>query len=237
MLTIDCGNTRLKWGLFEGERLIESGSLALIELGMLARRLPSPLPQRVVVSNVAGERAAVEMRAALEGQGRLIRWVRAQREQCGVRNAYTDPAQLGADRWAALIGARHLHRGPCLVVMAGTATTVDVLDGDGSFRGGLILPGFELMRQSLTRNTAQLKDLPGAYAELPRNTADAIASGCLQAQLGAVERMFRPMAALSDAVCMVSGGAAQPLADRLDCPKRLEPHLVLHGLRCIGEAS
>jgi len=59
----------------------------------------------------------------------------------------------------------------------------------------------------------------------------------LQAQLGAVERMFRPMAALSDAVCMVSGGAAQPLADRLDCPKRLEPHLVLHGLRCIGEAS
>ncbi len=237
MLTIDCGNTRLKWGLFEGERLIESGSLALIELGMLARRLPHPLPQRVVVSNVAGERAAVEMRAALEGQGRLIRWVRAQQEQCGVRNAYTDPAQLGADRWAALIGARHLHRGPCLVVMAGTATTVDVLDGDGSFRGGLILPGFELMRQSLTRNTAQLKDQPGAYAELPRNTADAIASGCLAAQLGAVERMFRPMAALSDAVCMVSGGAAQPLADRLDCPKRLEPHLVLHGLRCIGEAS
>lgn len=237
MLAIDCGNSRLKWGLFEGERLVESGSLPLIELGMLARRLPSPLPQRVMVSNVAGERAAVEIRAALEGHGRLIRWVRAQPEQCGVRNAYTDPAQLGADRWAALIGARHLHRGPCLVVMAGTATTVDVLDGDGNFRGGLILPGFELMRQSLTRNTAQLQVQPGAYAELPRNTADAIASGCLQAQLGAVERMFRPMAALSDAVCMVSGGAAQPLADRLDCPKRLEPHLVLHGLRCIGEAS
>ncbi len=237
MLTIDCGNTRLKWGLFEGERLIESGALPLIELGMLARRLPSAAAAACggVQRGRRTRRSGDARRPRRPGPTHPLG--ARQREQCGVRNGYTDPAQLGADRWAALIGARHLHRGPCLVVMAGTATTVDVLDGDGSFRGGLILPGFDLMRQSLTRNTAQLKDLPGAYAELPRNTADAIASGCLQAQLGAVERMFRPMAALSDAVCMVSGGAAQPLADRLDCPKRLEPHLVLHGLRCIGEAS
>jgi type III pantothenate kinase len=235
MLTIDCGNTRLKWGRFDGDRLAESGSMPLIELGMMSRRLPVPLPQRVVVSNVAGERAAVEMRAALEGQGRLVRWVRAQPEQCGVRNGYTDPAQLGSDRWAALIGARHLHDGACLVVMAGTATTVDVLDADGRFQGGLILPGFALMRQSLTQSTAQLKDEVGIYAEFPRNTADAIASGCLAAQLGAVERMFRPMSGQPDSLCILSGGGAQPLYERLDGPKRHEPHLVLHGLHCIGQ--
>lgn len=235
LLVIDCGNTRLKWGLFDAERLLDSGVLPLVELGMLMRRLPQPLPQRVVVSNVAGERAAVEVRAALEGHGRLIHWAKSQREQCGVRNSYVDFTQLGADRWAALIGARHLHPGPNLVVMAGTATTVDVLDADGTFQGGLILPGFDLMRTSLTRNTAQLKVDLGRFADLPRSTEDAIFSGCLQAQVGAVERMFAAhLAGAPDALCIVSGGAAEVLAERPAVPTHVEPHLVLLGLAQIG---
>jgi type III pantothenate kinase len=235
MLTLDCGNTRLKWGLFDGGRLAESGALSLVELGSLAQRLPRPLPQRVVVSNVAGERAAVEIRAAVEGRGRLVRWVKSQRMQCGVTSLYAD-GELGADRWAALIGARHLQLGPCLVVMAGTATTVDVLDGDGVFQGGLILPGLALMRESLTRNTAQLREIEGAFAPLPRSTADAIASGCLAAQLGAIERMHRALGA-ADAPCVMSGGAAPTLIEHLRLPTRLEPHLVLHGLARIGYDS
>jgi len=236
MLTLDCGNTRLKWGLFEGERLLQDGALALVELGNLVRRLPQPLPQRVVVSNVAGERAAVEIRAAVEGHGRLIQWVKSQRAQCGVTSRYADAAQLGADRWAALIGARHLHPGPCLVVMAGTATTVDVLDGAGVFQGGVILPGLQLMRESLSRNTAQLKEEAGAFAPLPRSTADAIASGCLNAQIGAIERMHRALG-VAAAPCVVSGGAAAALLPQLTLPTRAEPHLVLHGLARIGYSS
>jgi type III pantothenate kinase len=237
LLALDCGNTRLKWGLFEAGGLAASGALPLIELAALAGHLPDPLPGRIVVSNVAGERAAVLLRAALESRGRLIHWVRSRAEQCGVRSAYAEPSQLGADRWAALIGARSLHPGPCLAIMAGTATTVDVLDRDGVFQGGLILPGIELMRQSLARNTAQLTAQPGEVVDLPRSTAAAIASGCLQAQLGAVERMFRHIAFESDPICMVSGGAARALFDRLELPKRLEPHLVLYGLARIGEAA
>lgn len=235
MLTIDCGNTRLKWGLFDQGRLVDSGALSVLELGSLPRRLPQPLSRQVVVSNVAGERAAVAIRAAIEGRGRLIHWVKSQRSQCGVTSLYAE-GQLGADRWAALIGARHLHPGPCLVVMAGTATTIDVLDGAGTFQGGLILPGLALMREALARNTAQLKTVEGAFVALPRSTADAIASGCLGAQLGAIERMHR---ALGDrgAPCLLSGGGAPALADFLDLPMRTEPHLVLHGLAQIGYSS
>lgn len=232
MLTIDCGNTRLKWGLFEGGRLVQDGALSLVELGNLVRRMPRPLPRRVVVSNVAGERAAVEIRAAVEGQGRLVHWVKSQPAQCGVRSLYAE-GQLGADRWAALIGAHALQPGPCLVVVAGTATTVDVLDAQGVFQGGLILPGLALMRDSLTRNTAQLKEAEGAFRPLPRNTADAIASGCLAAQLGAIERMHRQLG-VPEAPCVLSGGAAPALADPLALSKRIEPHLVLHGLAQIG---
>lgn len=233
MLAIDCGNTRLKWGVFAGGLLADAGALPLTKLDTLAEHLPVPIPEPVVVSNVAGQAVAAALRGTLGNWGSRIIWVQAQREQCGVSNGYSNPGQLGADRWAALIGARGLRQGPSLVVMAGTATTVDLLDEHGVFQGGLILPGLDLMRRSLARNAAQLEDLPGEFVELPSNTTDAIASGCLAAQLGAVERLLRT--APRDTQCIVSGGSGPLLFDRLDGAKRFEPHLVLFGLRCIAD--
>ncbi len=235
MLAIDCGNTRLKCGVFDGEQLTHSGALPLTALDTLPQRLPDPLPSAVVISNVAGETAAAALRRALAARGADTLWVSAQSEQCGVSNRYADPGRLGSDRWAALIGARSLRRGPTLVIMAGTATTVDLLDGDGIFQGGLILPGLDLMRRALAGNTAQLAVLPGDFVALPRSTADAIASGCLAAQLGAIERMRRM--APPDTHCLFSGGASGPLFDRIQEPKRLESHLVLLGLRRIAEET
>jgi hypothetical protein len=99
---------------------------------------------QVVVANVAGP--AVPAAEAILADRPRPSWVRAKRRECGVTNGYRRPAQLGADRWAALIGAWSILRGPCLVVAAGTATTADVLKGDGTFAGGAILPGLELMK-------------------------------------------------------------------------------------------
>ncbi len=230
ILCLDAGNTRLKWGLFQdGWR--ETGALPLAELGAL--RLPQA--ERVVLSNVAGDEVGRQLERALAGLP-LIR-AASRAEQCGVTNGYERPEQLGADRWAALIGARFLHPGPTLVVMAGTATTVDVLDGAGVFRGGLILPGLDLMRRSLARNTAQLDLLPGEFRDYPANTADAIFSGCLSAQAGAVERMFRRIAAEPEALCLLSGGAASPLLPLLPIPVRSVENLVLEGLARIGQAA
>ena len=76
-------------------------------------------------------------------------FIGAREKQCGVRNGYAKPAQLGSDRWAALIAAWHLVQRKCLVVDSGTATTIDTLSGQGEFVGGLILPGVELMQRSL----------------------------------------------------------------------------------------
>ena len=158
-------------------------------------------------------------------------------EQCGVKNGYQDPAQLGADRWAGLIGAHRLHEGACLVVNAGTATTIDVLDAGGVFQGGVILPGVYLMRRALAGNTAQLLLTAGEYKALPRNTADAIASGCLLASAAAIERMFVRVSGQSGAVCLLSGGAADSLSPLLDIPLLRIDNLVLEGLACIGLAA
>ena len=153
-------------------------------------------------------------------------------------NEYEHPAKLGVDRWCALIGARHLQSGACIVVGAGTATTVDMLSADGRFLGGVILPGFELMKRSLSENTAALPFAEGAYVERPRNTADAIETGVLHAQAGAIERMTVQLQKLAGLrkppVCLVSGGAAQVIAAALGTPLRIVDHLVLEGVARIA---
>ncbi|KFB71201.1 MAG: pantothenate kinase [Candidatus Accumulibacter phosphatis] len=98
------------------------------------------------------------------------------------------------------------------------------------FRGGLILPGYDLMRAALASNTAQLPLADGVFRSEPRNTMDAIVSGCLQAQLGAVERMFSAIATEPGARCLLTGGAAARLAAHLCIPFQLIDHLILSGL-------
>nr|WP_286206676.1 type III pantothenate kinase [Thauera linaloolentis] len=230
-MLIDAGNTRIKWQLQAAAsgRIDAEGAVAhedIAALSHLGQAAASPL--RVVGSNVAGAVTAARISTALGVEH--IEWLRPGAQACGVRNLYADPGQLGADRWAALIGARDLHPGACLVVMAGTATTVDLLSAAGEFLGGLILPGVELMQQSLAAGTAQLPLATGRFTPQPRNTVDAIRSGCLQAQAGAIERMFRQVAGQPDALCLLGGGAADAFADLLGIPLRRFENLVLHGL-------
>lgn len=231
LLCLDCGNTRLKWGLNQNDRWLEQGALPLTEIRRLPETLsPLPRPERAIACNVAGALAGEAIAAVAEALAAPLSWARSRAEQCGVRNSYDVPSSLGADRWAALIGARSVHRGACLVVNAGTATTIDVLDAKSVFRGGLILPGIDLMRAVLAGNTAQLPLAAGVFRDLPRNTADAIASGSLQATAGAIERMFARLSGQAGAICLLSGGAAENLAPLLDIPLLRIDNLVLEGL-------
>jgi len=246
LLCIDCGNTRLKWGMYgnlpgsnsSGRQWLAQGALVLAEVGRLPEEIQAlPRPTRIIACNVAGAttRAGIDACAAVIGSPLV--WNESHAEQCGVHNGYEDPAQLGADRWAALIGAHHAHAGACLVVNAGTATTADVLDAAGIFQGGIILPGVDLMRTALAHNTARLPLAAGDFQPLPRNTRSAIASGCLQATAGAVGRMFAPLAAQEDAICLLSGGAADSFAALLDIPLRRIDNLVLEGLARIADEA
>ena len=156
---------------------------------------------------------------------------------CGVVNRYRNPAQLGSDRWAALIGARALlDSKPGLVVVCGTATTIDFMSASGEFRGGVILPGMGLMLRSLHQHTAALPDADGEYVETPTQTVDAIASGCQHAQAGAIERLYNLHASKERGlVCLISGGASRALAPRLTIPFELHDNLALEGLYRISQ--
>lgn len=231
LIAIDAGNTRIKWGVHDGAAWVASGALPTGKAAEL-RQVAAGWPQeaRVVACNVAGPAVERAIGSALEARLPAPLWLRSSAGICGVSNGYDRPEQLGADRWAALIGARALASGDCLVVCAGTATTVDWLDAGGGFRGGLILPGVDLMRASLARDTAQLPLAEGRFSAVPRNTMDAIASGCLYAQIGAIECMFSGLPATPETTCLLTGGAAPRIAPHLHIPFKLAENLILDGL-------
>jgi len=242
VLAMDCGNTRLKWGLHDGVTWTRIGVIGRDELDKAAAELDDlPQPGRILIANVAGAGLRTLLDRPLARFAAQPQWLASAPRQCGVTNEYEHPGKLGVDRWCALIGARHLQPGACLVVGAGTATTVDMLSADGRFLGGVILPGFELMKRSLSENTAALPFAQGAYVERPRNTADAIESGVLHAQAGAIERMAVQLQKLAGLrkppACLVSGGAASIIAAALGMPIRVVDHLVLEGVARIALAG
>ncbi|HRE18135.1 MAG TPA: type III pantothenate kinase [Rhodocyclaceae bacterium] len=238
ILCIDSGNTRLKWGIHDGDAWQAHGALAKGDLLQLAGVLPRQGSlQRAIISNVAGENVADVLRVTLPVPRDAVQFVQAAAAAGGVRNGYRIPARLGVDRWCALIGARSLTPHPCIVVGAGTATTIDTLSADGAFQGGVILPGFDLMRAALSSNTAQLPLAEGRWHPFPKQTEDAIVSGCIEAQVGAIERAYRRIAANPAAECLLFGGAASRLQPHLSAPHRVVEHLVLEGLLRLATAE
>ena len=233
ILAVDAGNTRIKWATHDANGFVSEGWSAIADVASLGEQWATLTPPAVVViANVAGDEVAREL-TALAGRWPLTpRWATSRRSQCGVTNLYEDPEQLGVDRWAAMIGARSMTSGACVVVIAGTAMTVNALSAQGEFLGGLIIPGFELMQVSLAANTAKLQAQRGQFTAFPRTTRDAMASGSLQALCGAVERMHAAMVAQghADPEFIFSGGAGELVAGRMGRPVRFVDKLVLQGL-------
>ena len=247
-LLIDIGNTFVKWGRYKMQSTasahascIDSGHALLEEIPALAAQLRKHhAPAQIVISNVAGTRVRATMLRLLEiwPDAPPPYWVVPKEEECGVSNGYRNPAQLGSDRWAAMIGARMLHPArPVLVVCCGTATTIDLLTAKGHFAGGCIMPGVGTMLRSLHEKTAALPDADGVYTEYQVQTVDAIVSGCQHAQAGAVERIYDLYRREHvDLLCLVSGGAAKALTPHLAIVFRYHDNLVLEGLYRISRA-
>lgn len=246
VLAIDIGNSRMKWGLYGPHGWRSQGVTPNAEIGALALRHwhSQPRPMRVVGVNVAGEAARVRLEAQLARWRLVPEWITATEAACGVTNRYQRPAQLGADRWASLCAARRrslvndLFPPACVVVNAGTAVTVDALDVNGVFLGGYILPGLQLMLRALAENTSALRVPVGEVKPFPDNTADAIASGAMNAVCGAIEQMRRLVDPLRPECvrCYLAGGAASEIAAHLNPPLEVVDNLVLEGVLALAGA-
>jgi type III pantothenate kinase len=245
LLLIDIGNTRIKWALADPHAAAplgvwhDVGTADHAQMDSLAARWKGANVQRVIVANVAGPQRRAKLERLLPAKPE---WFTASAQAAGLRNGYREPARLGCDRFAAAIGARALFPARGLIVAnCGTATTIDAITTDGAFIGGMILPGLRLMAASLSQGTAQLPlidEETRSAAVFADNTGDAIAAGCMQAQLGAIERACAAHAKTSgDVLCVLSGGASAFLAPHLGMPHAQVENLVLVGLQAYAAAS
>lgn len=253
VLLIDVGNSAVKWVVGGPEGLGPVQTLPYEPDALDSDEALSglmPMPKQIGGALGCSVAQPTVARIIEKRLGRAVKWLPAQREFIGtdwaLRNGYRDPAQLGADRWYALLGACSLYpRQALVVVQAGTATTIDAVTAAGDFVGGDILPGWILMGTSLTQRAAQLQWHDAPVHDFADNTASAMASGIADAQLGAVERLRRRFVARyawpGGAQLVFTGGAAARLLSAMDGAERskvhVHEHLVLQGLWLLAKGE
>lgn len=243
LLALDIGNTRLKWAHYAsatpGAQILAQGAEFLENIDKLSdgawRDLP--VPGHVLGCVVAGDTIRRRVQEQMEHWDVMPQWVVASESEAGLRNGYDHPARLGADRWVAMVGAYHrmLSQGaarPMVVVMVGTAVTVEAVDTGGKFLGGLILPGHGIMLRALESGTAGLHVPTGEVRLFPTNTSDALTSGGTYAIAGAVERMVQHVQTHCGAepYCVMTGGAGWKMAPSMTRPFELVDNLIFDGL-------
>ncbi|MGY1489914.1 type III pantothenate kinase [Methylobacillus pratensis] len=238
LLAIDAGNTRTKWAVLQ----YESGEI--LQHGVLnGDDTPAVWQQcdRIAVANVAGPDRYASLDHRLKTLGVPVRWHASTAQAGGLSNGYAIPGQLGVDRWAAMIAAWQHYQRSCLVVNAGTALTIDMIEktapGQARFIGGVIMPGMRLMQASIVNAAANIGEGQGVFQDFPLNTQDAVYSGSLYASAGAVDNLLQVLSEYCGHVvpCTLSGGDAAvllPLLQRhvLAREYNLEENLVLQGL-------
>lgn len=238
-LLLDVGNTAVKWACESSGRLGMTGQFVhgAGNIGALAEAAWSGLQaaDKVLIASVAGNDVDTALLAWFHDHWQVQPvFLRSTASACGVTNAYTDPAILGIDRWAAVVAAHQRYPGAVCVVDCGTAVTLDMITAGGEHRGGLILPGIEMLQQMLLQNTAQLR-LSGkqpAVTPLADTTAAAIYSGAVYMLVAAIDRCVADMRAeqgVSIEIVM-TGGDAGRILPLLHGPAQHQPDLVLQGI-------
>jgi type III pantothenate kinase len=261
-LLLDIGNTRIKWALqnpgagqadfvASGDVLrggvsddsIERLCVAIGDVLSSAKQASGADLIGVTMANVGGHAYGDAMAAALKQYFGLLPGVlKSESQAFGLRNGYSDASQLGVDRWVAMIAAAHPDGRDYCVVDAGTAVTIDYVDGELAHQGGLIFPGFELMRSALFAGTGDIKDFAAKTVGhdtgllLGRTTADAVTSGAVQATVGAVQRIL--YSGSGNCRLIVTGGDAQRLLPLLsEYEPDYRPLLVLEGVSRLAAAA
>ena len=243
ILLMDIGNTRIKWGVLEKRALSEIGSLSTphsrdFDLTPLFMSLPSDV-KSIVASCVLSKETQIKLTESFSDHFELaIEFIEPKNRFSGLMNGYTNPSKLGADRWAAMIGAHNEFGGNILVVDMGTAITIDYINAEGMHKGGQILPGlksfFNILDQSTGSINTKININDTATQDIKKwgkNTDDAITSGAMTAISGAINAaVFSFKIENSMPSVILTGGDAIYFKDVFDYSLSYRPNLVLEGL-------
>ncbi|OSI36252.1 bifunctional biotin--[acetyl-CoA-carboxylase] ligase/type III pantothenate kinase [Neisseria dumasiana] len=239
-LLLDGGNSQLKWAWVEDGAIVHTGRSPYRDLSLLGaewRERSDGLDIRIVGSAVCGE---AKKALVAEQLSKPVEWHASMPQALGIRNHYRNVEEHGADRWFNALGSRRFTRNACVVVSCGTAVTVDALTDDNHYLGGTIMPGFHLMKEAMALKTANLNRPLGRVYPFPTTTANALASGIMDAVCGSILLMH---ARLKEKVgpdkpvdLIITGGGAPkvvqalPSVFALDNTVKIVDNLVIYGL-------
>ncbi|MES9993226.1 MAG: type III pantothenate kinase [Candidatus Thiodiazotropha sp.] len=236
-LYVDIGNTAIKWAT-EGE--LAKGAYHQAQSSDLPRAIEEAWlelvkPDAVYIASVRRQQVDEKLLQWLQREWQLAAlFAETRRQELGVTNGYEQPAQLGVDRWLALIAARALSSLSQIVVDCGSATTIDAMDAEGRHIGGIILPGKRLIADALRQNTDIPSHDEGRIRDyFATDTASGILTGAVVAQCATIEKIHRMLQQreAGEVRCVVTGGDAGYLSPHLELPHEVVPSLVLMGLQ------
>jgi type III pantothenate kinase len=246
LITVDIGNTQVVCGLFDGRDLISSFRLSscskrtadeygssMVRLVELKTDAEIGTVDSIICSVVPPLTDKIE--TALERYfGRVPTVVGPGYSRLGINVIYDRPEDVGPDRVVDALAAREAFGSPVIVVDFGTATTLDLVNADGDYVGGSIMPGLGLAAKTLVESAARL--VPVEYKAPPsavgKNTIDSIRSGLIYGTVSAVDGMIERFWKEIGGRCPVvaTGGLAKYVAERSEYIDAVDPELTLKGL-------
>jgi type III pantothenate kinase len=252
-LLIDAGNSRLKWNLSddEGVSLLQQTRAIPWRDTELTAEMDAQWQglrdiHSVWLSNVAGEALQQTLQHWLQQHWQLdLNIAGAEATWLGVTNGYRDYTQLGVDRWLTLLACHALlpQQDAC-IIDCGSAITVDVLTGEGKHLGGMILPGPDLMLQSLLTGI-HVPESSGVVGRdqrqdagqwLGQSTAECIEQGIRHSSLGFLEHIIALMQQTlgNNSRIVLTGGDAPQYLSHITQDVAHYPDLVLQGLLLVS---
>ncbi|MCK5895015.1 MAG: type III pantothenate kinase [Endozoicomonadaceae bacterium] len=236
ILDFDCGNTRLKWRFLLKGEIVQSGVINNTDCySSMLRCVADTLHDKPDRSRMSSVRA-VEINDIIVAKVFDLWGVRVERPVkqevlAGVRLADIDLSTYGEDRWLGLLAARAaMPDCPLVVVDSGTALTLDIIDAEGCFKGGFVVPGINLMLKSLADNAdgLMIPDQPCFRRQLGMKTVEAMQFGVVSMMAALIEKEYEFLG--GNAVVVLGGADAAVLADLVTIPVLHLPGLIFDGL-------
>ena len=244
VLLIDIGNSSLKWCI------TDSNGLSAMSQELYPKDITADFfihnwrvleqPNDIVVSCVAQNTVWLALeKACFELWDIKVQKVNSLKKQFGLINAYENVSSLGSDRWCAMLGGLHQANSDFIVINAGSALTIDVVNEAGQHLGGYIVPGINMMKKSLGLHTAQVQvdSTSNVLTDLSlgHSTEECVESGIHLLVVKFIEAIYKKVSLdMNGCQTFVSGGDAKSITDLLSFNSDVVPDLVLRGLAVIA---
>jgi len=234
-LLVDIGNTRTKYVYEQDGVLSEIHSERNEDINDKWLKRITASVKAIIIASVSKAYLADIFSTFANERALAFLKVESESKRFGVISSYQQPTTLGVDRWLTLLAANTLCKNEnVLIIDAGTATTIDLLDKSGLHLGGWILPGIDVLFNSLLLNTSQVLATQEAKPNLSfgKSTSQGVNNACWAATLGFVEQSIKQaeeQVSLDEVLLL--GGNAEKLSALLSIKHHIVHELVFLGMQ------